>query len=93
MDTKHDTKTETQGKAFPAFWFDGNRYHGDITSPADWQTVVDQYAGFMTPDGLLDQSRNDPGWPSDRPPKYGLRFECDGPHTLRQFFTEHGVTL
>ena len=74
-----------------AFWFEGNQFFDWVRSPEDWERVKKAYSQDgceMTTDELLDKSREAPG--ADVP-KYGLRIECDGEKTLREFFAENGM--
>ena len=71
------------------FWYESNQYFGWIENPADWEKVKTAYSSpgvTLSTDELLDKSRVAPGAPHI---KYGLRRECDGDKTLREFFAEN----
>src|SRR6185369_8824343 len=82
-------------KEFPKFWFEGNLYFNWINSEEDLQKLFVAYEGSMTPDEILDKSKN-----QNYPDKghdytiYGLRSEhIHGDKTLREFLEENGVVL
>jgi len=82
------TNTDT---SWTPFYYESNQYFGWIESPTDWEKVKTAYSqrgGILTTDELLDKSHVAPGAPHI---KYGLRSECDGDKTLREFFTEQGM--
>lgn len=71
------------------FWFEGNLFFDWVNNPEDWAKVKTAYADWSL-DELLDKSREDPS--RAEYPKFGLRIECKGDKTLREFFTENGMT-
>jgi hypothetical protein len=89
---------------FPAFWFEGNMWSGEVKSRDDLQKVFDAYArseaGNWTQDEVLDESRS--AIAGQEPvhvvrnydlPSYGVRREHGGDKTLREFLAENGITF
>jgi len=82
-------------KEFPKFWFEGNLYFNWVNSQEDLQKVFELYEGSMTPDEILDRSKNEQYL--EKEPNYntyGLRSEhIHGDKTLREYLEEHGIIL
>ena len=78
------------------FFFEGNLFFGRIEEPEEWDELRAAYSD-MTDDQLLDAKFATYGGSTDqaerRVKKYGFRHECDGERTLRDHFTEHGMTV
>ena len=78
------------------FYFDGNLAFGIVDSPAEWDRVKSAYREFKggcpTPAELLD-ARNCQDRREGSLPKFGFVIECNGPQTLREFFSEHGMEI
>ena len=75
---------------WPRFWFEGNQHFGWVESRADWQTVVEKYAGHSTEEELLTRCLEDED--SDDA-KFGFTSECKGPATLGEFLLGYGINL
>ena len=76
-------------KEFPRFWFESNLYFYWVNDLNDLQKVFDAYEGHLTPDEILDVSKN----VDDKLDNFGLRMEHKGSVSLRQFLTDNGVEL
>lgn len=74
------------------FWFESNQFFDWVKSPEDWEKVKAAYSqpgSLLSVDLLLDQARE--AAPKGAHPKFGIRLECDGDKTLREFFAENGM--
>lgn len=80
------------GNPWVSFYFDGNLAFGIVDSPEEWERIKQAYrdapGGHATPADLLT-ARNCPR--ARGLPKFGFVVECDGPQTLGDFFSEHGL--
>ena len=74
--------------SFPKFWYEGNLYFGYVSSLEDLKKVFKNYEGHENVDALLDKSKNNPDSDDDY---FGLRRECNGTKTLREFLVEKGI--
>ena len=73
-------------KKFPEFWFEGNLFFNDVKSIKDLKHLFENYKDTMSINEILDEAREAEG---SSYIKYGLRTECNGKKTLRQFLEEN----
>lgn len=72
------------------FWFEGNLWFGMVNSPEDWLKCRAAYDELgHGSDDLLDKAHVAPRCTTKA--KYGLRSECNGEDTLRQFFERNNM--
>ena len=74
-------------KEFPEFWFEGNLFFDYVLSMEDLYRLFNNYDGQLSIDEILDKSKNCDGVDY---PYYGLRRECDGNISLREFLVSKG---
>lgn len=72
---------------FPKFWYEGNAYFKYVVTLEDLGELFQRYANnYDNPDIVLDRSMNDPN-SSDT--KFGLRSECNGETSLREYLSNY----